>query len=228
MKTYEIEHNLLNPNNKYSSQEYLQPLFVLKELSLVEKFKEEAKGLLPEHYKIVDNGESFAKIIAPMENIRWIANIVLYVAVGATILILSLLITLFLRDRKHEIGIYLSLGEKKIKVIGQILAEVLLIAIISITLSLVSGNLIAKGVSKQMLNNQIVAEQEKANQNNNGMIMYSSESSLDYLGYGINISDEELLESYSVKLGFDIILMFYLIGLRNYCGFNIVPNSIYS
>lgn len=64
-----------------------------------------------------------------------------------SLLIISLIVLLFLRDRKHELGIYLSIGETRGKIIGQILVELLLISAIALLLSLVTGNLLADSIS---------------------------------------------------------------------------------
>ena len=215
----------INPEIEgYNFQEYYTPIFVLEDPLELAKFKEEAGQFLPDYYRLIDNGGAFEQVAAPMKNMQWIASIVLYVAIGATLVILSLLITLFLRDRKHEIGIYLSLGEKKIKVIYQILTEVVIISFVAITLSLFSGNIIASVMSEKMLNNQIIAEQEKENSNNGGIVTYSSGGgTLEYLGYGVQISNEELIESYAVSLKPTIILMFYLIGLGTVLVSTLIP-----
>ena len=41
-----------------------------------------------------------------MKNMKWIANLILWGTVVAAIVKLSLLVTLFLYDRRKEIGIY--------------------------------------------------------------------------------------------------------------------------
>ena len=62
-----------------------------------------------------------------------LSKYVLIVAIIATVLITGLVVLLFLRDRKHELGIYLSLGERRGRVVGQILIEVMVVAFIGIT-----------------------------------------------------------------------------------------------
>jgi putative ABC transport system permease protein len=174
----------------------------------------------------VDNSASYQYIATPMKNMDWIASIILIVSIGATLVILSLLITLFLRDRRHEMGIYLSLGESKLRVAGQILTEVLLIGIIAITLSLFTGNVIAGNLSGRMLNNQIVAEQENQ-ATNSGSTVYDKRmgpiSGLDMLGYDSAFSEQELIDSYTVKLGFDTFALFYLVGLGTLLVSTVVP-----
>lgn len=197
------------------SRQYYTPIFILNDPLELEDFKRDVEPMLPQYSVVVDSSSSFDSIAAPLKNIEWIASIVLYVALGATLVILSLLITLFLRDRKHEMGIYLSLGEKKTKVMGQIVIEVVLIAIIGITLSLFTGNIIASGISEQMLNNQMLSDQENE--------MYYG-GTLQWLGYGEDVTAESIMESYKVSLGLQTVLMFYGIGILTVLVSTIVPN----
>lgn len=80
-----------------------------------------------------------------------ISGYVVLLAIGATLLIISLVVILFLRDRKHELGIYLSLGETRAKVMQQILIELLLISLIAMCLSLITGNFLGKMVSESLI-----------------------------------------------------------------------------
>jgi len=56
-----------------------------------------------------------------MDTLDSLAAMVLSMTIGAMILIVSLLIMLFLRERKHEMGIYLSIGEKRSRIILQMI-----------------------------------------------------------------------------------------------------------
>jgi len=121
------------------------------------------------------------------------------------LIILSLLITLFLRDRKHEIGIYLALGEKKGKIITQILTEVLSVSIIGITLSLFAGNIISDGISQQMIHNNMMNELENPSMNFDW-------NPLEGMGFNTNMSMDEMLENYEVGLDGQTIGLFFLVG----------------
>ena len=73
---------------------------------------------------------------------------------------MSLLITLFLRDRKQEIGIYLAIGDKKGRVTAQFLTEVLGLSLVAITLSLFTGSLLANNFSQTMVQNNLMTPME--------------------------------------------------------------------
>ena len=202
----------LNGTETTGSYSYVLPVFTLKDPLGIEAFQQEAAPLLPKFYKLTDTSEDFQYIATPMKNMDWIATLILGVTIGATLLILSLLITLFLRDRRHEMGIYRSLGESRVRVAGQILTEVLLIGILAVSLSLVSGNLIAGNMSDKMLANQIAAEQALRDKDNDKP-WYETPSELEMLGYNSEVSEEELIESYQVRIGAKTVLLFYLVGI---------------
>lgn len=205
-----------------SSYTYVLPVFSLKDPLDVESFRSEATPLLPKFYKLTDTSDEFQYIATPMKNMDWIASVILIVSVGATLLILSLLITLFVRDRRHEMGIYLSLGETRTRVAGQILTEVLLIGIVAITLSLFTGNVLAGNMSNKMLSNQIAAEQEKET-GTDSKPWYEPTSELENLGYGSEFSEEELIDSYAVRIEPGTVLLFYLVGIGSLVVSTAVP-----
>ncbi|MFV0394792.1 MAG: ABC transporter permease [Coprobacillaceae bacterium] len=196
----------------YDDTMYFDPIFVLKESKMLDDFREEASSFLPENNIVVDTTKSLENIKKPMESINGIATIVLYASIGVTILILSLLVTLFLHDRRHEMGIYIAMGERKIKVVIQILAEVIGVAMISLTLALIVGNFISKDISKNMLIEQTTNTNEEEN------YYYST---LD--DYTSGVSNEDLIDNYNVSLDAGTILMFYGISVATIVVSTIIP-----
>ena len=219
--TYRTEFYRVNPSYEYYGDQYYTPFYVLRSSEDLEQFRTDALGILPDTYRVVDNQASFRSIAAPLENMSSIATIVLIAGVGASLVILSLLITLLLRERRHEIGIYRSLGERKIKIIGQVLSEVLVISLIAITLALFTGNFLSGLLSNSMIENQVISQQQSAGQ---GMYMgYVEYSMLDSMGYGSNITLEDLASQYRVSLGPGIILTFYVVGILTVLVSTLVP-----
>lgn len=191
------------------SFEYYTPMFVLNNPEDSGAFEEDVAPLLPQHYKVVSATDQYESIAGPMESMSKLAKYVLLVAVIATVLITGLVVLLFLRDRKHELGIYLSLGERRSRVVGQILIEVMVVALIGITLSLFSGNLLAGKVSDTMM---------KADDNN--------EFYEDFMYYGefqTDLTTEDVLQSYEVNLNVSYVLSFYIIGLLTILISTIIP-----
>ncbi|MCL1790875.1 MAG: FtsX-like permease family protein [Peptococcaceae bacterium] len=202
-------------------------IFVLNDPNDLKKFREEVAGHVPDYVKAIDIGESYDKVAAPLNSMKDVATIILLAAACATIIILSLLIILFLKDRRQELGIYLSLGEKKAKIAGQIVLEVAVVAVVAITLSLFSGNIISGTLSEKMLADQVIAEQERVAEygGNSGYSGYSSSgwSALEQIGYSLDINSEDLVNTYAVSLDFLTAFLFYAIGLGTVCVSTLIP-----
>ena len=145
------------------SEAYFDSLFLWNAMFYLESplylasFSQLANEILPQWRIIRDLSYTFGDFVPALENLLWIADLILYVAIGATILILSLLIMLFLRDRKQEIGIYLALGEKAIRIMGQIWTETFLPAINALIIALFTGSLFASSLSSRMLENDLAS-----------------------------------------------------------------------
>jgi putative ABC transport system permease protein len=183
-------------------------VYVLHDPAELEPFREEVAALVPEYY-MVKTRENFDQVAVPLRSLQGIASLILSIAAGAAVLIMSLLITLFLRDRKREIGIYLSLGERKTRIVGQILLEVAVVAVIAITLSLFSGNMLSNGFSEKMLADQIVAQQDKTETDLRNLTFLD----LGSRGYHSAISNDDIASSYAVFLDTATVLLFYGVGL---------------
>lgn len=196
-------------------QVYITPTFVLNNPEDVESFRTEAKNFLPDYYKVTVSSDAYDSVAGPIKFIGSLSNIILYVAIGATILILSLVVILFLRDRKHELGIYLALGESKTKVVAQILIEVVSIALIAISLSLLTGNSIAKSTSQSMmdLRNEITGDN-----GNNGGVIYRD------MGYnGTGVTEDDVLEAYKIEFSWDYVVILYGVGIGTVLLSSIAP-----
>lgn len=183
----------------------IQATYVLNKPEEVEDFKLLGNQILKDnkldYYKIEASSDQFDSIAGPIKGMANISKIVLIVSVMASVFIITLVIILFLRDRKHELGIYLSLGEKRNRVIGQIVTEVLLVAIISMTLSVFSGNVLAKNFSASFMTTQQIDNTEDE------MMIFGSPV-VDF-----QITEDDVIDAYDIKLTPSYIALFYLIGL---------------
>lgn len=130
--------------------------YLLKNPLKVRDFINDNERLLPSEYHTLKVGNStFDSIAKSIDSMTQTSNLIIYIVFGAGILILSLITSLTLKSREYEIGVLLSLGESKIKVIGQLMSELLIIALVAFSLSIVSGNFIAKYYGESMLKTQM-------------------------------------------------------------------------
>lgn len=209
--------NLGNENNE-EEQLHITSIMLLNDPLEVDAFREAAGDILPDFWIVESLSGGFDAISSSMETLQGIAFWVLVVSVGATLLILSLLITLFLRDRRYEMGVYLALGEKKGKIISQILLEVVATAVIGITLSVFTGNMISGVMSRNMLRNELASEQTSED---GGWGMTWNEFA--QLGLSSEMSPEDMLDAFDVSVNIQTIGLFYAVGLGAVIFSTIVP-----
>ena len=156
------------------------------------------------------SSDQYDQIAGGMQKLGKISGYVVIIAVAAALMIISLIVLLFLRDRKHELGIYLSLGESRAKIIGQILVELLLTSALALILSLITGNLLASGISGSLL------QMDWLNGAQDGVMYYGNMM-------GNNITTEEIQNAYNVTFSFGYIVSYLLIGLGTVLLSVIVP-----
>ena len=93
-------------------------------------------------YSVSSDNHVFEETLESIDEIKHIIKIMSYSIMIGGITVLSLILILWLRERIHEIGILLSIGISKIKIITQFILELLFISLPSLVLSLFIGNVI--------------------------------------------------------------------------------------
>ena len=162
--------------------------------SFIKMIEKEGEGYIDGVYSFAD---SYSDVQMVANRLNVIAIVSLVVCSIASIILLSLIIQIFVLERRHEIGVFLSLGEKKKKVITQILCEVLIIGFLGITLSIFSGHVLSKSFSSDLLEKQIQQQEE----------LYQDTSTDD------GITQTELIDTYSVSITIEYILCVYAGGM---------------
>ena len=92
--------------------------------------------------KVSSDNHIFEETLESIDGIKHIINIMTYSIMIGGITVLSLILILWLRERIREIGILLSIGVSKIKIVTQFILELLFISLPSLVLSLFTGNVI--------------------------------------------------------------------------------------
>ncbi|MCD7839870.1 MAG: ABC transporter permease [Erysipelotrichaceae bacterium] len=107
-----------------------------------------------ETYTLDANDQIYQNSISSLEDMEQFANIFLWVVVGAGCAILCLILMLTMRNRFYEFGVFLSLGQSKIKIMLQQLIEVLVIAVVAFALSLGTGKMVSNVISGMLESTQ--------------------------------------------------------------------------
>ena len=98
--------------------------------------------------KLSIDTEEYEVVQAPLETLQSLVNTIIVIIVVVSSLVLTLLLTLWIRGRKKEIGVYLSIGKSKTGIIGQFFVETVTVAIAAFAASVFFGGLIAEKASE--------------------------------------------------------------------------------
>lgn len=196
--------------------EPIYPMIILDSADHLTSFKAYVHELInDEGVQVITAHDAYDSITAPMQVISLIAQYVLGLALVATILSVTLTVLLFLRDRITEIGIYGALGESKVKTVAQFLIEVILIAGMAGTLSLLSGQILATNLTQSVVKGQIDMIDEAK--------LVKVDQSSDAL-----INTQEVLEVYTITLDGSTITTLFGILLASAIGGSILPLIVIS
>ncbi len=78
------------------------------------------------------NDQLYQQMVGPIENVASFSKNVVYLVSVAGAVILGLIVMMSIRERKYEMGVLMAIGEKRWKLIGQFLTEILIVAVIAI------------------------------------------------------------------------------------------------
>lgn len=186
----EIQYDMKNINNTMMTEKVY---FQLKSDVSMNRF-EVALNTLKENdpsvfkeLSVTSTNDIYKKISGPIESMSEIASFLFIMSSILCVLILSVAIFILIKNRKHEVGILISLGETKSKVILQILLEIMTVGMLALGCSMVSGNQIGKFYSNMLIQEQM-------------------ETSKDSLTVDEAKLQEELIENYSFEMSKEYVI----------------------
>ena len=156
------------------------------------------------------NNEMFDKLARPLDTLSLFAAFIVGLVILNAIVIITLVTALTLKTREYEIGVLLSVGVSKIKIIAQLFLELAIVAMIAFTLAVVTGSLVAKQVGAKVLDYQIDSSGLKEENNNSDHWIGGWGDPEDYF---TDVSLDDIVERYEVSISLPIIAEIYLAGL---------------
>lgn len=215
---YTPNQNVKNIYQKYSemsSNERFQSKYWIDSATIVVssseylfQLSESANSIVEEeNYPITVTStlDTVEKLISPVKSISAISQNILLFSMIAMTIILGLVSFYFIRDRKKEIGIYMSLGIRKSHLMLQIILESVLTGMVAIFLSIGSGWLISQQYSSSLLKNSLEVEESEYEEYMTDTLNYELLAQDVTDNYKITITFEDV--SILIILSFSTILL---------------------
>lgn len=185
--------------------------YKLKNPDLLEKFKGElkAKGL-PEIYKVTTDEASYNKVVAPVKGLSSTTLIVVVMTLIVGIIILLVIQSITVRERKYEIGVLRAIGMKKFKIIRMFIYENIVITCICLFLGFGIGMTLAQPVAEVMIDSQVkIIENNKENDGmaDGGTFIFGAD------GFTAEKSDVEPLSDIDVEVSATAIIQIVLVAI---------------
>lgn len=174
----------------------------------VDAFVEDYADKVGEFITVSANNDEFKRLAKPLDTLSLYANFIVTLVIVNAVVIITLVTALTLKNRQYEIGVLLSIGASKFKIIVQFFIELALVAIIGFTLAVGSGSLIANKIGATVLDYQIQSDEL-----DNDDDYYYSYNSIWNDDYTTDISLDDIVSEYNVSISPLIIGEIYVLGL---------------
>lgn len=138
-------------------------IYYLNDPENIDSFIDDAKEISSidfETFKLDANDQLYQQMVGPIQNVSSFSNNVVYLVTIAGAIILGLIVMMSIRERKYEMGVLLAIGEKRWKLIGQFIAEILVVAVLALGIASVSGDIVANKMSEQLMNQELQQAEE--------------------------------------------------------------------
>lgn len=163
-----------------------------------------------QQFAIDTHDMEYQQIAGSIENLDDLVTTILYAIYIVSCVILTLILSLWIKGRIHETGILLSLGISKANILLQYTLELFMIAVFAFGLSFLSGRAVSQTMSNRMIEQMKAQEEERMQNGFSSTIATSSSINLgddvqEITELNVEVNGMELVYVYCIG-GFLIIL----------------------
>ena len=166
------------------------------------------------YYDISIDDTMFKSTVDPLNSIRnLVGGLALAIVLGCSV-VLFLIFTMWVRSRRQEIAIYLSIGISKAAILGQFILEAGLIAILAGAISFVACRQVPDDIGNRMLASKIEEAQPEAREVTQEEIRQAAQSGTtdELFAYESNdYAGPDHIDFTSTASGFAVILLLELL-----------------
>ena len=171
-----------------SSENITSAIYYLDDSENAEAFVELAKKKSDidfDTFSLDANDRLYQQNTSSLESMQSFAKMFVWIVVIAGSAILCLILALTIRNRYYEIGVLLSLGQSKVKIIAQQLIEIGLIAVVAFVISLGTGQLTSRYMGNMLesgSSSNVMQMDQKGDQPNDNQQKTNTQTKENFLG----------------------------------------------
>lgn len=133
--------------------------FLLKDPMEIDNFIKLHESQMPNEFiELYASDDQYQALTRPLELISTIISILLVVVLIAGVTIMLAIITIFVRDRKFEIGLLLASGEGRLNILSQFVLEILMVSVLAFLIAAGASKFSSDYAASWIVKNQLVEE----------------------------------------------------------------------
>ena len=180
-----------------------------------------------EAYTVTKNNKAYNDSATPLERMSGLISIMLLVIIVVSVVLLSLILTMWMRDRIHEIGVFLSIGLKKVGIIGQHILENLLVAMVAFILAWGISALAAEQVGDVLLGD-VLEQTEVADETDSAFQLYSDPVKQDEIQTKELVTIQVGIGEFLGIVGIGVLIVVVSTGISSVLVIRMKPKDILS
>lgn len=199
----------------YDNEIYQNVTFFAKDVNAMSRILEQAKKLPIDWkmYQLTKSEQELAGITSTLGGIYGLVFGVMMFGVILGVGVLSLVLFLWINERKKEVGVLLSIGVSKVKIVLQFVAEVLMIFVVSFFLSFFVAGSVSQKIGDNLVSQASKNTTKEINKSLNGSFGADADSSvttktIDHID--VTVRPELLVGTFGFAMG--VIVVAVLIG----------------
>jgi putative ABC transport system permease protein len=195
---------------KFSEQTGQYSSFIVQTNSIdsLEAVTNAIKSKLGSSADVVSSQDTSASAVKPLENIRTISLYSLVGSLAAGAIIIFLVMTMIVRERRREIGVLKAIGSTNLGIMGQFTIESMILTLISSLVGVVLGFFLSNPVLRVLISNT----ESSQNTVNFAPGAGRGAAMLARIGGGIG-NTREILQNLQATVGIEIVLYGLLAAL---------------
>ena len=143
--------------------------FYMQNSDLAEEFvntiNEKYPQLADNKLKVGVDTSEYDAMASSIESVGSFATMILWIVVIAAVIIITLIVTINVKDRNYEMGVLLSLGANKQNIIWQIALELIIVGTLGFGMACATGSFFAKTLGNSILESQTQSAQTQQEKN---------------------------------------------------------------
>lgn len=154
-----IENQIFMDNNTFSdlftNAQFYKVVAYAKNPKYLEKLKNELTLIVENKAELTTSDTLYKQMAAPLEQIIHVTNLMFILTLITGVVVVSLLLCMWMRDRQKETAILVSIGKKKPSIFLQVLLESLIVFLFAVIGSSVIGSYVADILQRIIMSSQI-------------------------------------------------------------------------